>query len=150
MSNGVLLGLWEEMVIAEGVLSFNGACSLIRCFIIRNTKSDTLFYPPSCCGYDPNARKDREKRKQGVQVAPTGLGTCERRVPYDFTGCLAHVEIIERASDGEISRVAGYFEHNLGCKASVLKRLPAIPLHNHVYEIALEQLEVGARWDFLF
>ena len=57
------------------------------------------------------------------------------------------MEIIERASDGEVSRVAGYFEHNTACKAAVLKRLPAIPLHDHVYEIALEQLEIGARWD---
>lgn len=127
---------------------FQWCLFLIRGFKleIQNTKSD--FQLLSCCGYDPNARKDREKRKQGV--VPTGLETCYRRVPYDFTGCLAYVEIIERASDGEITRVAGYFEHNLACKAAVLKRLPAVPLHNHVYEIALEQLEVGARWDLLF
>ena len=70
----------------------------------------------------------------------------ERRlVPYDFTGCLAHVEVTERCSDGNVSRIAGYFSHNSLCQAAVLERLPAIPLHEHVYEVALKQLESGAR-----
>ena len=69
-----------------------------------------------------------------------------RRVPYKYTGCLAHVEITERSSNGEISRVMGYFLHNEGCREAVLIQLPAIPLHEHVYEVALNQLEGGARY----
>jgi hypothetical protein len=69
----------------------------------------------------------------------------KRCVPFDFTACLAHVEITERQSNGQISRIAGYIVHNEGCKSSLLKRLPAVPLHDHVYEVALDQLEKGAR-----
>ena len=96
----------------------------------------------SACGYDPNARRERDKKKKGDPV-PTK--DSERRVPFDFTACLAHVEITELQSNGHISRIAGYVVHNEGCKSSFLKRLPAVPLHDHVYEVALDQLEKGAR-----
>ena len=39
-----------------------------------------------------------------------------------------------------------YFLHNEGCREAVLIQLPAIPLHEHVYEVALNQLEGGARY----
>lgn len=95
----------------------------------------------SSCGYDPKARQDKEKHKQGL-----ALGTsCDRRVPYKFTGCLAHVEITERESDGEVSRITGNFNHNKSCQSALLDRLPAIPLHEHVFEVAIEQLESGAK-----
>ena len=68
-----------------------------------------------------------------------------RRVPYVYTGCLAHVEVVEQASNGEITHISGILEHNQGCREAVLERLPAILLHEHVYEVALEQLENGAR-----
>jgi hypothetical protein len=55
------------------------------------------------------------------------------------------VEITERMSDGEITRIIGHFAHNDLCEQAVLKRLPAIPLHEHVYEVALTQLEDGAK-----
>ena len=97
----------------------------------------------SACGYDSNARRERDKKKKGDPV-PTK--DTERRVPFDFTACLAHVEITELQSNGQISRIAGYLVHNEGCKSSVLKRLPTVPLHDHVYEVALDQLEKGARW----
>ena len=70
----------------------------------------------------------------------------ERQVPFDFTGCTAHVEIVERSSDGEITCITGAFEHNAECQAAILKRLPAIPLHEHVYKVALEQMEGGAKF----
>lgn len=68
-----------------------------------------------------------------------------RRVPYAYTGCLAHVEVVERVSDGQITRISGIIEHNSACQKAILNRLPAIPLHDHVYEVALEQLENGSR-----
>jgi len=68
-----------------------------------------------------------------------------RRVPYPYTACLAHVEIVERVSDGQITRISGIVEHNSACRNAVLERLPAVPLHNHVYEVAVSQLENGSR-----
>jgi len=68
-----------------------------------------------------------------------------RRLPWKFTGCLAHVEITERLSDGEITRITGEFEHNEKCCEAVMEQLPAVPLHHHVYEIAISQLQNGAR-----
>ena len=96
----------------------------------------------SACGYDPNARQEQEKKKKGDPV-PTK--DSEHHVPFNFTGCLAHVEITELRSNGQISRIAGYVVHNEGCKSLLLKQLPAVPLHDHIYEVALDQLEKGAR-----
>ena len=59
--------------------------------------------------------------------------------------CTAHVEVTEQSSNGEITQIIGSFSHNSGCQSAVLKCLPAVPLHEHVYEIALEQMEAGAR-----
>jgi hypothetical protein len=77
----------------------------------------------SVCGYDEVTREHQESQK-----------------------CLAHVEITERSSNGEISRIMGYLLHNEGCREAVLTQLPAIPLQEHVYEVALNQLEGGARY----
>lgn len=68
-----------------------------------------------------------------------------RRNPYDYTGCLAHVELTERESDGQVSRIVGVLEHNEACLKSRMARFPAVPLHPHVYEVALNQLRSGAR-----
>ncbi|KZT20536.1 hypothetical protein NEOLEDRAFT_1075528, partial [Neolentinus lepideus HHB14362 ss-1] len=94
------------------------------------------------CGYHSLTAR---KAKVPMQIAEEkGTPSNARRNPYDFTGCLAHVEITERDSDGAVSRIMGYLCHNDECKSSVLKRIPAIPLHLHVYEVALEQLKSGA------
>ncbi|KAJ3832225.1 hypothetical protein F5878DRAFT_654682 [Lentinula raphanica] len=64
---------------------------------------------------------------------------------YPFTACLAHVEVtVVWVIDGRIVKLCGIFEHNSGCEEARMNRLPAIPLHEHVYEVALEQLENGA------
>ena len=101
----------------------------------------------SSCGYNEATRQHQESQKLG---SPTKNKSWRRRVPYKYTGCLAHVEITERSSDGEVSRIMGYFLHNEGCNETVLTQLPAIPLHEHVYEVALDQLEVGARYETRF
>lgn len=101
----------------------------------------------SACGYSEQARRDREKIKQTAAFkASSQFKTGAQQVTYDFTGCLAHVEITERVSDGTITRIAGHLGHNDKCTNSVLKHLPAVPLHEHVYEVALEQLESGANF----
>ncbi|KAJ3728663.1 hypothetical protein C8R42DRAFT_567556, partial [Lentinula raphanica] len=67
----------------------------------------------------------------------------ERKAPYPFTACLAHIEIIEKAN-GAVTWIAGVRDHNKACRASFLERRPPVPLHEHVYEVALEQLQNGA------
>ncbi|EPQ56931.1 hypothetical protein GLOTRDRAFT_127317 [Gloeophyllum trabeum ATCC 11539] len=95
------------------------------------------------------ARKAMEAKKEPVEEEKSdgnreASGTAGRRNPYDFVRCLAHVEITERDSDGAISRIVGYLCHHDECNSAVLKRRPAVPLHPHVYEVALEQLHSGA------
>ena len=71
----------------------------------------------------------------------------KRKTPYDFTGCLAHIDLTFRpAKNYEVLRITGILEHNEMCEKQRMKRLPAIPLHNHVWQIALEQLNAGARY----
>lgn len=66
-------------------------------------------------------------------------------VAHDFTSCLAHIEVTEYPSTGAVVKIAGYLEHNDACKASLMTRYPRIPLHNDVLEVALKQLDEGAR-----
>ncbi|KAF8823760.1 hypothetical protein HHX47_DHR9000388 [Lentinula edodes] len=96
----------------------------------------------SVCGYDSQARQKREDAKD--ESDPAKSTPWRRKVPYPHTGCLGHVEITERIEDGGIIRVAGLWDHNEGCKKAALERFPAIPLHEHVYQVALEQLASGA------
>lgn len=42
--------------------------------------------------------------------------------------------------------ISGIIKHNLACQEALMDRLPAIPLHEHVYKVALSQLENGARF----
>ncbi|KAF9060370.1 hypothetical protein BDP27DRAFT_1370605 [Rhodocollybia butyracea] len=93
---------------------------------------------------DSDARKDLTTQKleerKGVSQYKEDW---ERSTPYPFTSCLAHVEIIEH--DGSsISWIVGILDHNAACQNAVLERRPPVPLHEHVYEVALEQLCNGA------
>lgn len=139
---------------SRGVGGFNGAMggntgSLGMSAVVSSSSGDCLVLSqmdgfeleiPSVCGYDEKAKQQRQNGKD-VESSKSW----SRRVPYDFTGCLAHVEITERLSDGDITRITGCFDHNDACIGSVIKRIPSVPLHEHVYEVALEQLSNGAR-----
>ncbi|KAJ3718180.1 hypothetical protein C8R42DRAFT_550444, partial [Lentinula raphanica] len=101
---------------------------------------------------DQVARKDLENRWSVCTSARSGsiqrtLFQCSedwrRRTPYPFKGCIAHVEVIEK-DNGLVTWIAGFFEHNEACQAAFLERCPPIPLHEHVYEVALQQLQSGA------
>jgi hypothetical protein len=89
------------------------------------------------CGYSTEARRKTSKSKSVVEWT--------RRATYDFTGCCAHADITYNESTGHTERIIGHFLHNLECKAGKMMRFPAIPLHEHVYEVALAQLFQGAR-----
>ena len=70
-------------------------------------------------------------------------GPCHN--PHDFTGCIAHAEITEHDSDGQVTQIVGVLDHNEWCQSAQMAHLPSIPLHPHVYEVALDQLHRGAR-----
>ncbi|TDL28464.1 hypothetical protein BD410DRAFT_695097, partial [Rickenella mellea] len=71
-------------------------------------------------------------------------GSKIRRNAVNFTGCLGHAEITYNPRTERVLRIRGYFEHNEECKKAVLARIPPIPLHPSVYEVALQQLKDGA------
>jgi hypothetical protein len=97
----------------------------------------------STCGYNTLARQDADKKNKKGQHTEGGQWT--RCAPYDFTGCLAHADITYDERSGEILRIIGFLEHNADCRLSIMKRMPSIPLHPHVVEVALEQLRNGSR-----
>ena len=92
------------------------------------------FISDSWCSIDQCSRPSHSSRPPGTQ-----------RNPYNFMGCLAHAKITEQVSDGQVSCIIGFFNHNPNCSSAVMTRIPSIPLHPHVYEIALQQLHSGAR-----
>ncbi|KAK7450183.1 hypothetical protein VKT23_013066 [Stygiomarasmius scandens] len=87
--------------------------------------------------------RDSQKRAQDLLASLRLDKDWDRRVPYKFTGCLAHVEITERAN-GTIKRISGILDHDESCKTTKLTGDVSVPLHPHVYEIALQQLKDGA------
>ncbi|KLO18444.1 hypothetical protein SCHPADRAFT_886157 [Schizopora paradoxa] len=86
------------------------------------------------CGYDETVRQKKD--------APSTPG--KRQTPYDFTGCLSHVEVSEYIGSGILRRIIGILEHNSGCVVAKMVRLPSIPLHQDVYDAALAQMYEGA------
>jgi hypothetical protein len=71
-------------------------------------------------------------------------------MPYDFTGCLAHIDLTYDARTFMVFRIVGVLEHNAQCREQLMQRLPAIPLHAHVWEVALQQLSDGARLALIY
>lgn len=71
-------------------------------------------------------------------------GSKKRHTPAAFTGCLAHAEITYAAATQKILRLRGYFQHDNECKRALLTRIPAQPLHESVFRVALAQLAEGA------
>jgi hypothetical protein len=71
------------------------------------------------------------------------VGTAKRQTVVDFTGCLAHAEITFIVETQQILRLRGFFGHNNACKDAVLLRIPPLPLHPYVYQVALAQLADG-------
>ncbi|KAJ8075566.1 hypothetical protein PM082_021196 [Marasmius tenuissimus] len=103
-------------------------------------KKRTLYQ----CGYDVDARQKQDAKTQRAQDRTSSDKKWSRRVPYDFTGCLGHVEVVENTETKAIERISGILKHNEACTQGVLARVPAVPLHDHVWEVALGQLANGA------
>ena len=89
------------------------------------------------------AKHDRFARANGLRVNPRPWN---RKAPYDFTGCLAHIDITYRPTSWQVLRITGIISHNTVCVQADMKRLPPVPLHEHVWQVALQQLNDGARY----
>ncbi|KIO25195.1 hypothetical protein M407DRAFT_25419 [Tulasnella calospora MUT 4182] len=79
-----------------------------------------------------------------IQLATLLKAKWKRHAPYNFVGCLAHVDITFQSTDGQVLRVVGYLDHNEECQKARMGRNPPIPLYPHVYRLALQQLQAGS------
>jgi len=98
----------------------------------------------SQCGSSTTTRKatdDANKLKKGMSTNPTEW---KCKAPYDFTGCLAHIHLTYNPSLLIFHRITGIINHNPSCKQQEMKCLPPVPLHPHVWHIALSQINDGA------
>ncbi|KIJ39177.1 hypothetical protein M422DRAFT_258067 [Sphaerobolus stellatus SS14] len=96
------------------------------------------------CGSNSQARKVKDdviKIKQGDKIFPQEW---QRKTPYDFTGCLAHLDITFDRQSFDIIRITGIMDHNSACEKQEMQRLPPVPLHPHVWQLAIQQLNTGA------
>lgn len=99
----------------------------------------------SQCGSSSEARKykdDAKKIKQGLKVNAIPWS---HKMPYNFTGCLAHIDITYYINTDCIIRITGILEHGVACEKQEMQQLPPVPLHPHVWQIALKQIQGGAR-----
>ncbi|KAH9960984.1 hypothetical protein BGW80DRAFT_1438809 [Lactifluus volemus] len=85
-----------------------------------------------------------KSRRDATTRQRSNEDTGKRYSPYDFTGCLAHADITYEKQPLKIRRIVGILEHNPECQLGVMTRMPSIPLHPHVIEVALAQLREGA------
>lgn len=104
--------------------------------------SDTLI---SRCGYCTQSRQSKElqSKSHDAMRAEEPL-PWRRRAPFDFTECLAHIDVTYILEPLQVLRIRGVLEHNDKCKAASVSRLPAVPLHPEVYGRAVRQLLDGA------
>ncbi|KIJ36909.1 hypothetical protein M422DRAFT_260533 [Sphaerobolus stellatus SS14] len=96
------------------------------------------------CGSDSKARKakdDARKAKTGGTIYPHEW---KRKMPYDFTSCLAHLDITFSIESLQIIRITGIREHDPSCEKQEMQRLPPVPLHPDVWQVAIQQLNNGA------
>lgn len=114
-----------------------------------------MYLPHTCvsylnfsgCGYSNEARQQRENKLRAKKGETVKDKPSTRFAPFDYTGCMAHADItFAPGSSDRITRLVGYLEHNEACQHAFIRRVPAVPLHAHVVEIALAQLSEGARY----
>ncbi|KAI0690478.1 hypothetical protein BC835DRAFT_1307883 [Cytidiella melzeri] len=70
-------------------------------------------------------------------------GSSKRSNPVDFTGCLAHCEIVYQVITHRVLVIRGHLEHNEECFSGAFARPPAFPVHPSVYKHALQLLKSG-------
>ncbi|KAI0258025.1 hypothetical protein BC834DRAFT_837033, partial [Gloeopeniophorella convolvens] len=123
---------------AEQMLKIHG---LDHASLKQLEKRWKVVWTTRACGYSTTARQAAFESRNGIHKKGGAWARC---APYDFTGCLAHADITYDNVSGHTFRILGLLQHNEECQDSAMKRMPAIPLHQHVFEVALQQLKQGA------
>ncbi|GJJ10074.1 hypothetical protein Clacol_004300 [Clathrus columnatus] len=95
-------------------------------------------------GTSTEARKIKVQAKKLQKGEKTTDGEWKRKMPYDYTGCLAHLDLTYLPKSSFILRIAGILVHNNACMQKTMSWLPNVPLHLHVWQDALEQINNGA------
>ncbi|KAL9940204.1 hypothetical protein V8E36_000909 [Tilletia maclaganii] len=103
------------------------------------------------CGYSDQERRRRERGDNALPRLLRPFDAPEARphelarlVPFAFTGCLCHFEVVLSLPERSIRRISGILEHNEQCSAAELRRVPLLPLHSEVIADALAQLMAGS------
>jgi hypothetical protein len=86
-------------------------------------------------------------------LAPSSSSSSPRRdTSFDFTGCLSYIEVLTLAPVPNLPalptvlRLNAMLLHNDACQTALFpSRLPKVPLHQEVYEEALELLDKGSQ-----
>lgn len=99
----------------------------------------------SQCGSSTTARKQKEDARREAKGLTVNPQPWERKGPYDFTGCLAHIDLTYNWKNYKVIRITGVIKHGEACQKQQMTRLPPVPLHPHVYQIAMQQANEGAR-----
>ncbi|GJJ11762.1 hypothetical protein Clacol_006000 [Clathrus columnatus] len=95
-------------------------------------------------GMSSVARKAKVDKRKLIHGESVNNDEWKRKMPYDFTGCLAHLDITYTMNKFKILRITGIIKHVEPCKKKLMTRIPPVPLHPHVIQVALEQINQGA------
>ncbi|KAI0689202.1 hypothetical protein BC835DRAFT_1308474 [Cytidiella melzeri] len=68
-------------------------------------------------------------------------GSSKRSNPIDFTGCLAHCEIVYQVTTYRVLVICGHLEHNDESLSGAFACPPVFPVHPSVYKHALQLLK---------
>lgn len=128
---------------------------LLTCIIAVVGNFSSVFYLilvthylyQSQCGSSTKARQVKNNNRREIQNRPVYEKEWKRKTPYDFVGCLAHIDLTYDQASFNVVRITGILEHNSMCQDEIMRRLPPVPLHDHVWQVALTQLKHGARYD---
>lgn len=105
----------------------------------------------SQCGSDSDARKLKEDMKWlKKSEKPYHKDWSKQKIPYDFTGCLTHLDITYTTDSFKILCITGILGHNEACEKQDMQCLPPVPLHRDVWQHAIELLAAGASYAFSF
>jgi len=125
---------------SQGMFSYNGGnIYLGDKFVIM-----MCFYI-CLCSSSTKAHFEKEKKHKEMHGKAMKVTEWDPKMLYDFTGCLSHIDLTYKVNTCLITHITGVLQHNTECQQQIMQHLPAILMHDHVWQIALEQLELGTR-----
>lgn len=139
---------WAAVVLQEdcllSVFSFSG-----RSTLYAQTHIFILVCTISQSGSSTIARQMKIESQNVQRQCNVKHEKWKRKMPYDYTACPAHFNLTYTPQSSMIHRITGILEHNNDCKERSMSRFPRVPLHQHVWQDALDQINQGARYKFI-